>query len=379
MLVVGSGVVGVLFVIAYAIAPSHPQAIVKAKVSPTTQLNLGLPGSSGHDLTIERLSASVAAVQKDNSQLRDNLDIEKKNAAKVGPETQSPETARELDAMRAELADLKLKQNKPPTLDDALPSGDMQPSQVFNAPVEVAAPEEPKLRLMVGEAIKNEVVEEVLAKKPTVFLPAGSNFEGILLNGMDAPTTAIAKQHPVPTAMRIKTDAIMPNRYRYDVRECFVMLSGFGELSTERVQLRTVVLSCIKTDGAVIEAKIEGYVVGEDGRLGMRGRLISKQGQLIAKSFVSGFFSGIAGGMAPLSVPQLNTTPGNTQQIQGPNINGMLTAGTAKGVADSGRMLSAFYLDMAKEMFPVVEIDANRRATIIIEKGVELNMVGEKK
>ncbi|PIV81625.1 conjugal transfer protein TraB, partial [bacterium CG17_big_fil_post_rev_8_21_14_2_50_64_8] len=46
--------------------------------------------------------------------------------------------------------------------------------------------------------------------------------------------------------------------------------------ATERAQLRTETLSCVREDGRVIEAELEGYAVGEDGKVGMRGRLVSK-------------------------------------------------------------------------------------------------------
>jgi len=107
--------------------------------------------------------------------------------------------------------------------------------------------------------------------------------------------------------------------------------------------------------------------------------LVSKQGSMLAKSFISGFASGIAQVMTPLAVPQVNTTGGSTTQFTTPTVSDVVTAGTAKGISESARMLSQFYLDVAKEMFPVVEIDANRRVTIILVNGVELNMQGDKK
>lgn len=35
-------------------------------------------------------------------------------------------------------------------------------------------------------------------------------------------------------------------------------------------------------------------------------------------------------------------------------------------------MVSQFYLELAKEMTPVVEIDAGRKLTVVLIKGVEL-------
>lgn len=44
----------------------------------------------------------------------------------------------------------------------------------------------------------------------------------------------------------------------------------------------------------VIEAKLDSYAVGEDGKAGVRGRVVSKQGQIIAKSLMAGFLGGVS-------------------------------------------------------------------------------------
>ena len=38
--------------------------------------------------------------------------------------------------------------------------------------------------------------------------------------------------------IRVQEDAILPNEYRADIKECFVNVSGYGELSSERYVAR---------------------------------------------------------------------------------------------------------------------------------------------
>jgi len=64
----------------------------------------------------------------------------------------------------------------------------------------------------------------------------------------------------------------------------------------------------------VIEAKLDAYVIGEDGKAGVRGRLVFKQGRIIAKSL------------------------------------------------------------MAEGIFPVLEVDAGRQVDIILTRGVSLKI-----
>lgn len=199
-------------------------------------------------------------------------------------------------------------------------------------------------------------------------------FEAILLNGMDAPTNSVAQKNPMPAVMRIKTEALLPNQYSHDVKECFVLVSGFGILSSERAQLRTETLSCVREGGKTMEAKVDGYVVGEDGRVGARGRLVSKQGQKIAQALTAGVLSGFATALTPTQVPRLDLSTGGNNFIstQRATPQSILETGVAKGFSSSANMVSQFYLELAKEMTPVVEIDAGRKLTVVLIKGVEL-------
>jgi conjugal transfer pilus assembly protein TraB len=161
-----------------------------------------------------------------------------------------------------------------------------------------------------------------------------------------------------------------------DIRECFLVIGGHGVLATERAQLRTETLSCVREDGRVIEAELEGYAVGEDGKVGMRGRLVSKQGSMIAKSLVSGFLAGFGQAIAPTQVPQLNVTPGSSAQYQSIDMGAAAQAGVGKGISEASKMVAQFYLDMAKEMFPVIEVDAGRKVSIVTLRGIQLSPRG---
>jgi hypothetical protein len=106
-----------------------------------------------------------------------------------------------------------------------------------------------------------------------VLIPAGSILRGVLLSGTDAPTGRQSRRDPYPALARIKHDAILPNRFRADVRECFLVLAGYGDLGSERAYLRTEAITCVRQDGGAIEVPIDAYATGEDGKVGERGRV----------------------------------------------------------------------------------------------------------
>jgi conjugal transfer pilus assembly protein TraB len=227
---------------------------------------------------------------------------------------------------------------------------------------------------------KNNVEqEEDEAKEEELYMPAGSIITGILINGMDAPTAQGARQDPFPATVRISKEAILPNKFRADVRECFLIVSGHGDLSSERAYLRGETLSCIRDNGDVIETGFNSYAVGEDGKAGVRGRLVSKQGQIIAKSLMAGFLSGAAEAFDVNAVPTLNlSNTGKTQYQQTDFSDTFVQGAAAKGASSALDRVAQFYVEMAEGIFPVIEIDAGRQIDIIVTKGSALNVRSSK-
>jgi conjugal transfer pilus assembly protein TraB len=213
-------------------------------------------------------------------------------------------------------------------------------------------------------------------KKSEIYIPAGSIMSGVLLTGLDAPSSNQARRDPFPSVLRIKHDTILPNRFRMDFRECFLISSGYGDLSSERAYMRAEVLSCVKTDGAILETPIDGFAVGEDGKAGVRGRLVSRNGQVIANSLLAGFVAGISQAFVPQRVQSVNLTGPNgsgTAPFQYPSPEMIAGQGIAGGVRGSAQQIAMYYMDMARNIFPVIEIDAGRKVDFVLIRGAGLN------
>jgi len=211
-----------------------------------------------------------------------------------------------------------------------------------------------------------------------VYIPAGSLIAGYLLNGLDAPTGTHARKEPFPVLVRVKEEAILPNRYRADLRECFLIASGYGDLSAERAYIRAEVFSCIRSDGGVIEVPLDAYAVGEDGKLGLRGRIIDKQGQLMAESLAAGFAKGFSSLFSRVQVPVLmNGSQGSLSSsvpFQSTFSEAAAEGAILKGTGSALDRLANYYMDMAENLFPVVEIDVTRRIEFVVQHGTELRI-----
>ena len=214
---------------------------------------------------------------------------------------------------------------------------------------------------------KKEVVGE--AKKKQVYLPP-SFMEATLLSGLDAPAVGKGEANPVPVLLRVKAPAVLPNKVKANLKGCFVIAEGLGNLASERADLRLVSLSCIDKKGrAVIDQKIKGFVVDSDGKIGLRGRVVSKMGSILARSLIAGLFSGL--GQAAM-MQGYYYYPTSGAQVIKPEEVARVTV--ASGITQAAANLQKFYLDLASQTIPVVEIQATRNVTLVISEGVNLEI-----
>ena len=202
------------------------------------------------------------------------------------------------------------------------------------------------------------------------FVPVGI-LPGELLGGLDAPTGGQAQNNPLPALIKVAADAILPNRYRADIKECFIIASGYGDISAERAYLRTGLLSCVRHDRTVLEVKIEGNVFGEDGKLGLRGTLVSKQGQLLANALRAGIVSGIGQGFSQ-GATTYTSSPFGTLATSNAGTAEQMRRGIGGGVGQALNNLSNYYIRLAEQTFPVIEVHAGRKVDVVLSKGVRI-------
>ena len=256
-----------------------------------------------------------------------------------------------------------------------------------NAPAipSVAAPVSPgtapgstQAGLQIVTVTQQQVTGVDGAEEEGTYIPSGSILTGVLLSGLDAPTNQSARREPFPVILRVQKEAVLPNRYSADIRECFLLLSGYGDLSSERAYLRGETLSCVRNDEAIIESQLDSYAVGEDGKAGIRGRVVSKQGQIIAKSLVAGFAAGVAEAFGSSPVPVIQTGNVSGDKTYQPNFSSdALKYGASQGASEALSKVADFYLEMAENIFPVIEVDAGRQVEVVVTRGSKLKVRGK--
>ena len=217
-----------------------------------------------------------------------------------------------------------------------------------------------------------EKSKETTNTKDPAWLPSGSFVKAVLLSGLDAPTNSGANASPYPVLLRLMDNAVLPNKFRMDIKDCFIVGESYGDISSERAFIRTTQMSCVRNDTTTIDTSFKGYISGEDGKVGLRGRLVSKDGTMIARALMAGFISGISSAFKPST--SISLTSSDSTSYSFPSASTIGTATALGGTSKAAEILSQHYVDMAKNIYPIIEIDAGRLVDIVVTNGMELNI-----
>jgi conjugal transfer pilus assembly protein TraB len=231
---------------------------------------------------------------------------------------------------------------------------------------QAAAPGRASATLSGGSASESN---EAQVKTLDNYIPI-SFTRAVLLGGLDAPTGGQAQSNPHPVLLRLDDNAILPNRFRAQVRECFVIGAGYGDISSERAYIRTERLSCVRHDSSALEVKIKGSIFDETGKVGVRGRLVTKQGQVLANALLAGVISGIGYGFQN-QFTTFSTSPFG--QVATTDPSKAFEAGMSAGVGRAMDRLAQYYISLAEKTFPVIEVDAGRSVDVVLTEGVVLD------
>ena len=265
----------------------------------------------------------------------------------------------------------------PPLPPGVPPSPAQQPGMRTAVPGAVAAPK-PEVYGGIKVVSQTEGEAKNDAKKKDgmkIYLPP-SFMEGTLLSGMYAPANSGGKGEPLPGLIRIKNLAILPNSVKADLKGCFVIVEAQGSLFDERAHVRLDTLSCLAKNGeSVIDQRVKGYVVDQDGFVGLRGTVVSKMGAAVARSLFAGFVAGFGDAVAQSTTITSISPLGTTQTF---NTDEAAKAGAGKGLSQAGHDLQRFLLDLGKQAIPAIEVGAMRPVTVVISEGVDLE-IKEKK
>jgi len=257
---------------------------------------------------------------------------------------------------------------KPNNIVDRMVESGRAKQKAIQPPLNISAPG------ALSTAVDNRLtVIDLSLPKPAVseqgktvknYLPSGTFVTATLLSGVDAPTGGQADSNPLPILLRLVDNGQMPNFFRSSVENCHITGAAVGQMSSERAFIRLEMMSCVLKDGRIIERQVKGYVTGEDGKAGLRGKVVTKQGALLARSAAAGFLQGFGASVSNAA------TAGSVAGVVTQSPSTVLQSGIAQGSGSAFSGLAEYYLERADETHAIIEISAGRIGEIIFTQGV---------
>ena len=212
---------------------------------------------------------------------------------------------------------------------------------------------------------KNTTKKETL---PTFTLMPGFT-KGTIVTGAAVPTLTQAENVSRPVWISFSGDTVIANNDTVSVDECLLQAAATGDFASGVAEIRLSRISCSATDQDgkkfKIISNVKGWVYSENGQYGLKGRLVSKEGQLIEKAIPLTVIEGLVEALSNLGNNQLDT--GGTV-----NIGDSFAQGSANGANKVLGKISDYYLKILESLNPVIEIKAGREVVVAFSGGEEL-------
>ena len=208
-------------------------------------------------------------------------------------------------------------------------------------------------------------------KTRTIYLPPGF-MKARLLTGIDALASRDATSNPEPLIARVQAPAVLPNDVKANLSGCFVIGNATGSLAKERVEVQLVSLSCVDFDErSVVDQPIKGFFVDTDGKKGLSGKVVTRAGASLARAFIAGTISGISQTVENTIGDVSTSALGSVRTL---DADDAAKTGIAGGLSKSSDKLTDFYLDLARQAGPIVEVGAAKDVVVVIQEGVTLEI-----
>lgn len=204
-----------------------------------------------------------------------------------------------------------------------------------------------------------------IAKKEGVVLPSGSYVKAKMMTGIEAPE---GKNYPV--LLQLDFAHIIPNDKKLDLVGCFMIAKASGSLSTERVEMQAVKLSCVSKTGKMFERKINGFTAdGGDNSFGVVGKVNSKQNRVAAMAFLSSVVEGVGKAIQVAQTTSSTNGTGGSQSVITGDQAKYIGAG---GVGNAAGQVTQWYLKQAQSLLPTINVGSGRDVWIVMADKVEL-------
>lgn len=334
---------------------------------------------------LDDLENQIATEKRDKEELQKKLDDLINNVQETSKNNQQ-QIQSQIDQLRKENSDKANQNNKPPIKQNGQ-SGDIfgrggNPNE--DASVDGNGEfDQPLSSTRQIDLINFSVVGDKNSFALDNYLPAGAYVKAVLISAVDASVGVSSQSDPRPVLFRLVSEARSAvdkdkttnedKQLTTNIKGCTVTGAAHADLSSERAYARLLKMTCPDGKGGVIETDVEGYAAdGSDGKAGIVGKKITREGDLLAKSFFAGMVGGFGQGLSAKVAPPLAFSNGLTTQGT-LSTDDVVKQGLGKGISTSGDRLSNYLIDRAEQYQPVISVSSGKEVELVFISGTYLD------
>lgn len=363
----------------YSLLSDHAQSHRTPSKGSTQRVQIDNPTArvDSSQVFIEQTQSRLSQAQKETSALQQQLEL-----LKTQKEEQEKTNQSHNESMQALQAQLKALEEKLTLVNPALPgkapgqqsdptspNRDHQTEVVSIQPLKGVSDDILALSTLQNQSPAAPLVKP--SKTPDTFVPAGTFVRAVMLGGADASTGVNSQSNPTPVLFRLLDTGTLPNHHHSHLKNCVATAAAIGDISSERGLMRLERLSCVSPNHQeVIELPVEGTVFGPEGKNGVRGVPLWREGALLKRAFVAGTLSGFSQGIASQYTSTALSPTGTVTSVNNADI---FKYGASQGVSNAMDKIADYNIRRADQYHPVIQLSAGTMVDIVFLRGFYLD------
>lgn len=208
------------------------------------------------------------------------------------------------------------------------------------------------------------------SKSPHNYVPSNTFAKAIILGGADSDASVNAQNKDNGVMLlKILSPGTLPNGQHSYLSGCFLSVSSYGDISTERAFAKLEKISCSPKGHTIIDKVVTGWVFF-GGKAGIKGKPIMRDGKIIQWAGISGALAGVAQAAQYAQTVQNFGGYGIASAVPSNKIAPYVGYG---GASKAAEQLSNYYIKRAEQYHPAIQVGAGNLVNVVFKDGFYLN------
>ncbi len=206
------------------------------------------------------------------------------------------------------------------------------------------------------------------------YVLGGTIARAVVLGGADVGAGVRSQANPNTMLLRILNDGDMPGPAKSHLKNCVVIASVSGDISSERGFVRAESINCSWPNGRIFEKNIKAVVFGIDGKEGIRGRAVFREGSILKHAFLAGAIGSMSKAAAQTMTTPISLADGFRKTVLPKDV---LSFGAAQGTGDAMSQLAQYHIKRAEMYHPIIQLKSGQLVAIIFKRGFSFEEVDD--